>query len=147
MQVPPSSPPPPWNWWPFSNTRQHSNGGGGRYKRNSKLVQHANTFAFHCTMYFSCKCVFFKNIIGVYWKLKSLNKTPRLSNQKRVWGTSNFQNLPTAMTLDVTHISKILMSKLDRKTRKQMTVIFKIPYTDLKIYPSCLKFCEILLEQ
>ena len=47
------------------------------------------------------------------------------------------------MASDVTHISKILMSKLDRKTRKQMTEISKIPFIDLKIYPSCLKLCEI----
>lgn len=50
------------------------------------------------------------------------------------------------MALDVTHISKILMTKPDRKTRKKMTVIFKICYTELKIYLSCLKLCEILLE-
>ena len=31
----------------------------------------------------------------------------------------------------------------DRKTRKQMTEISKIPFIDLKIYPSCLKLCEI----
>ena len=50
------------------------------------------------------------------------------------------------MASDVTNISKILMSKPDRKTRKQITVIFKICYTELKIYFSCLKLSEILLE-
>ena len=47
------------------------------------------------------------------------------------------------MASDVTHIRKILMSKLDRKTRKQMTEISKIPFIDLKIYPSCWKLCDI----
>ena len=31
----------------------------------------------------------------------------------------------------------------DKKTRKQMTEISKILLIDLKIYPSCLKLCEI----
>ena len=33
----------------------------------------------------------------------------------------------------IAHISKILMSKLDRKTTKQMTVIFKIGYTEMNV--------------
>ena len=101
-------------------------------------------------MQFLCKCVFFKHIIGVYRKLRSLQIRPRdphNTNQKTMWGISHFHNLFTAMASDVTHISKILMSELDRKTRKQMTVIFKIPFTNLKTYPSCLKLCEILLER
>ena len=105
-----------WNWWPFCNTRQHSNEESNR--KIQKLVEHAQTFATHCTMQFLCKCVFFKHIIGVYWKLDSLEIRPEDShntNQKSVWGISDFHNLSITVASDVTHNRKTLMSKLDRK--------------------------------
>ena len=55
---------------------------------------------------------------------------------KKLSRISNFDNLSTAMASDVAHIGKILMSTLDRETRKQMTVKSKLCYTDLKAYPS-----------
>ena len=90
-----------------------------------------------CSFY---ACVFFKHIIGIYGKLKSLEIRPEdfhNTNQKTAWGFSDFHYLSTTMASDVTHIGK--MGKLDRKTRKQVKVISKICYTDLKIYHSCLK--------
>ena len=83
-----------------------------------KLVKHGKTFATHYTMKFLCKCVFFKHIIGIYGKLNSFEVRPEDSHstkQKTMWGISDFHNLSTTMASDVTHICKILMSKLDRK--------------------------------
>ena len=70
---------------------------------------HAKAFATHCTMWFSCKCVFFTHSIEavVCWKLKSLEIRPKDShnnNQKNVWGISDFHNLSITMASDVTHI-------------------------------------------
>ena len=87
-------------------------------------------------------------LLGYIENLKALKLDLKTQpkNQKTVLGISNFHNFPTAMASDGTCISEVLMSKLDRKTRKQMTLISKIPFTDLKIYPSCLKLSKILLE-
>ena len=89
--------------------------------------------------------------------LKLHLRTLTTQTKKKVRGIYNFYNLSIAMASNVTHIYFavqvnvhniiILMSKLERKTGKQMTEISKIPYIDMKIYPSCWKFCEILLEQ
>ena len=88
-------------------------------------------------------------LLGYIENLKALKLEPKTlttQTKKPCEEFLVFINLPTAMASDVTH-SKILMSKLDRKNTKQITAISKIPYTDLKIYPSCLKLCEILLEE
>ena len=85
--------------------------------------------------------VSFLNILLGHIANEILEIRPRLSfNQtKNHIGISNFHNLSTAMASDVPHISKIWMSKPDRKTREQMTVILKICYTELRIYLSCLE--------
>lgn len=59
-----------------------------------------------------------------------------------MWGISDFHNWSTTIASDVTHLSKILTSELNRKTRKETNKLSKIPYKVLKIYPSCLRLCR-----
>ena len=50
------------------------------------------------------------------------------------------------MASDVTH-NKHFDEQTWQKNQRANDVMYKIPYTDLKTYPSCLKLCEISLEQ
>lgn len=59
-----------------------------------------------------------------------------------MWGISDFHNWSTTIASDVTHLSKILTSELNRKTRKETNKLSKIPYKVLKIYPSCSRLCR-----
>ena len=61
------------------------------------------------------QCSFHVSVPSFNTLLKSLEK-PHNTNQKTI-----------------AHISKILMSKLDRKTTKQITVIFKIGDIELNV--------------
>ena len=65
------------------------------------------------------QCIFHASVPSFNTLLKSLDIRPKDShntNQKTI-----------------AYISKILMSKLDKKTTKQMTVIFKIGYTEMNV--------------
>ena len=90
-------------------------------------------FIAQCNFYASVYSL--NTLLGYIENLKNLEIRPRDShntNQKTVCGISDFHNLSTTVASDVTHIRKISMSNLIRKTRKQTTVISKIPYTDLE---------------
>lgn len=51
------------------------------------------------------------------------------------------------MASDVTPISKNFDEQTWQENQEANDSNIQIPYTDLKIYPSCSKLCEILLQQ
>ena len=69
-----------------------------------------------------------------------------------MWGIFDSHNWSIAISSDVTHVSKCLMSELDGKTRKQTTELSKISYCvevliEVGLIPGLFAWEKILLSQ
>ena len=68
------------------------------------------------------------------------------TKQKTMWGISDFHNISTTMASDVTHICKILMSKLDRKPESKQQLNIQNSLHRFENIPLLFEIVEILLQ-